>query len=348
MSSLYSKKQTPTVPIPIPIVQNNGNFTQENKQMVHGVETTIQHWQLRNLVSSPSSHVVVLPHHNSLQFYNTKLKSVIRTVDLPFAPMSVDTKYGYVAVAGPRGLTLVRALDNDWSSDVFNVGPGMNNTIGLSKIGQDIRVTVCNNNHTIHTYSVPSMERISYLELPSAVNHTSVSADGKQMLATSDTGDVYRFSIQGDTYNLETTYKVSSEACLGCAWHPSSTMFAVTSQDGQVNVYNAVTQEKLCQLVSSETRKTRKAARCVAFSKGPLDLLVYSEHVSQVNIVDTRTFDRRQIIRLAPHDMDAHIAGITFSPDNQSLFVAMEDNLTELVLDLACRRQFPGATPLPF
>ncbi|SAM06335.1 hypothetical protein [Absidia glauca] len=334
------KKQTPTIPTPIPVVQN--------QQVVHEVETTIQHWQLRNLVSSPSTHMVVSPHHNSLQFYDTKAKNVVKTMDLPFAPMAVDTKYGYVAVAGPRGLALVRSMNGDWSSDVFNIGPGMNNTIGLSKIGRDTRVTICNNNHTIFVYSVPSMKQITALELPSAVNHTAVSADGKQMLATSDTGDVYRYSIQGHGYTLESTYKVSNEPCLGCAWHPSSTMFAVTSQDGQVNVFDAKTQEKLCQLVSSETRKTRKAARCVAFSKGPLDLLVYSEHVSQVNVVDTRTFNQRQIIRLAPLDMDAHIAGITFSPDNQSLFVAMEDNLTELKLDLVSRRQFPCASPPTF
>jgi secreted PhoX family phosphatase len=86
----------------------------------------------------------------------------------------------------------------------------------------------------------------------------------------------------------------------------------------------------------------------VAFSQGPLDLLVYSEHVSQVNIVDTRTFDRRQIIRLAPLDMDAHIAGFIFSPDHRSLFVALEDHLTELKLNVASRRQFPTASPVPF
>jgi hypothetical protein len=58
------------------------------------------------------------------------------------------------------------------SSDVFNIGPGMNNTIGLSKIGRDTRVTICNNNHTIFVYSVPSMKQITALELPSAVNHS--------------------------------------------------------------------------------------------------------------------------------------------------------------------------------
>lgn len=116
------------------------------------------------------------------------------------------------------------------SSDVFNIGPGMNNTIGLSKIGRDTRVTICNNNHTILVYSVPSMKQIASLELPSAVNHSkliqnvccfckisnsgllfngiaAVSADGKQMLATSDTGDVYRYSIRGDGYTLDSTYK---------------------------------------------------------------------------------------------------------------------------------------------
>jgi hypothetical protein len=35
-------------------------------------------------------------------------------------------------------------------------------------------------------------------------------------------------------------------------------MFAVTSQDGQVNVFDAKTQEKLCQLVSSEVQSKKR------------------------------------------------------------------------------------------
>ncbi|CAO3619820.1 unnamed protein product [Cunninghamella blakesleeana] len=340
----FIKKPTTIQPTFIPTIQNNGSFIYKEK-IQHQVETTIQHWQLRDLVSTSSSHIVLLPKHNQLQMYDTLKKQVIKNIDLPFAPMSVDTMDGYIAIAGPRGLAMIKHIETDWSSDVFHTGAGMNNSIGLSKINHDLRVTICNNNHTVHIYSIPSMKVIQVLNCPSAINHTSVSLNEKYMLATSDIGDVYQYEINHDQYELKSTVKVSNEPCLGCAWHPSNLMYAVTSQDGQVNIFHAVTGEKLCQLMSSETRKTRKAARCVSFSKGPYDLMAYSEHVSQVNIVDTRTFETRQIIRLSPaEDLDVHIAGLSFSPNNQSLFIAMEDNMMELKLDLIARRQFP--TPL--
>jgi uncharacterized protein YjiK len=61
-----------------------------------------------------------------------------------------------------------------------------------------------------------------------------------------------------------------------------------------------------------------------------MDLLVFSEvfqflfqHVSYVNIVDARTFNERQVVRVSPQGSDQHISGISFSPDSQSLFVGI-------------------------
>ncbi|KAI8394023.1 WD40-repeat-containing domain protein [Radiomyces spectabilis] len=250
-------------------------------------------------------------------------------------------RYGYVALAGARGMAMVHETSTGWSAS-FNSGPGMNNSIRLSRHQNEIRVTVCNNDHTIKVYRVPSMEKLFTLNMPTAINHTAMSPDGTKMLAASDGGDVYVYDVQGaGEYKLLATYKASSEPALSCAWNQSSEIFAVTSQDGFINVWN-IHGEKLCQLGSTEGRKTRRAARAVQFSKGPLDLLAYSEHVSTVNIIDTRTFKSRQVVRLAPSDMDYHIAGMTFSPDNQSLFVALEKSLVELKVDVSARRQFPS------
>lgn len=54
-----------------------------------------------------------------------------------------------------------------------------------------------------------------------------------------------------------------------------------------------------------------------------MDLLVYSEHVSYVNLVDARTFNERQVVRVAPPNVDEHISGIALSPDSKVCFVGM-------------------------
>lgn len=54
---------------------------------------------------------------------------------------------------------------------------------------------------------------------------------------------------------------------------------------------------------------------------GSVDLLMYSEHVSYINVVDTRSFEEKQVIRVAPPNIDQHIAGITFTPDSKNAYV---------------------------
>lgn len=136
-------------------------------------------------------------------------------------------------------------------------------------------------------------------------------------------------------------YIASEEPALSCAWNQSCDKFAVTSQDGIMSIWQVGNPEPLHKIASTETRKTRKAPRAIQFSKGPLDLLAYSEHVSTVNIIDTRTFETRQLVRLSPRrDMDYHISGMSFSPDNRYLYVGFEDAIIQLDVDVCARRQF--------
>jgi hypothetical protein len=40
------------------------------------------------------------------------------------------------------------------------------------------------------------------------------------------------------------------------------------------------------------------ACRGVKYTRGPLDLLAFSEHTSFVHVVDSRTYDRKQVCNL--------------------------------------------------
>lgn len=87
------------------------------------------------------------------------------------------------------------------------------------------------------------------------------------------------------------------------------------------------------------------AARCIQFSSGPIDLLAYTEHVSNIYIIDTRTFETRQIVRLSPENEDRAITGLTFLPNCRMLYVALQGHLIELEVDMSERTQF-GASRL--
>ncbi len=82
--------------------------------------------------------------------------------------------------------------------------------------------------------------------------------------------------------------------------------------------------DKLVKLGSKQNPQVKGACRSVKFTpSGSIDLLMYSEHVSYVNVVDSRTFNERQVIRVAPPNIDQHIAGICFSSDSKNAFVGI-------------------------
>ncbi|CDS11593.1 hypothetical protein LRAMOSA03856 [Lichtheimia ramosa] len=322
-------------------IYDDGSFV-SSEYKTYPVDTTIQHWQLRNLIHCPKAHNVLHPQPNALNMFNTKTgEDTPILTDLPFTPTTMDTAFGYIAIAGPRGMGMVKDLSGSWSAH-FTAGPGMNNSITLSKHHNGVRVTVCNNDQSVCIMSVPNMERIATLRMPAAINHASVSPDGRMMLMVGDNGMVYLYEITAsDDYKQMAVYQASEEPALSCAWNQSSEKFAVTSQDGIMSIWQVGNPEPLHKIASTETRKTRKAPRAIQFSKGPLDLLAYSEHVSTVNIIDTRTFETRQLVRLSPRrDMDYHISGMSFSPDNRYLYVGFEDAIVQLDVDVCARRQF--------
>lgn len=272
-------------------------------------------------------------------------------------------------------MALIKELEGEWQT-AFQTGMGMNNSVHLSQTqGDQVRVTFCNNDHTVSVYAVPSMQKLVTLTVPAAINQgmymsckdriklcifsddheltknkAATSSDGRQMAAVGDDGKVYLYHISGSTYTKAAEFTASTEALLACAWNAAGDIVAVTSQDGFVTVWDvsdSTMPNKLAQLGSLEPRKTRNAARSIQFSKGPLDLLAYTEHVCNVNIVDVRTFETRQVIRLGPTDRDAHIAGLSFGKNGRSLFVGLETDLIEVPIDTSARRRFAApAVPL--
>ncbi|KAL1931792.1 hypothetical protein VTP01DRAFT_9936 [Rhizomucor pusillus] len=326
---------------PSSVIYDNGSFIYPRIKTHHGVKTTIQHWQLRNLIRCPTSHTILHPIQNGLNIYDSKTgQDTPLLSDLSFTPTAIDAGYGYIALAGQRGMVMLRSLTSDWSRD-FTAGPGINNSVSLSRYRDQIRVIVCNNDHTVTVMTVPDMVKIATIKMACAINHTSVSPDGRKMLMVGDNGKAYMYNVtESGEFEEGSSYQVSDEPALSCAWNHSSEKFAIASQDGYVTVYSTLRSEPLCRIQSSETRKTRKAPRSIQFSNGPLDLLVYAEHVSTVNIVDTRTFETRQIVRLSPSDVDYHVTGFSFSPDNRAIYVGLEDAIVELNVDVCARRRF--------
>ncbi|KAJ1541411.1 hypothetical protein HK405_010667, partial [Cladochytrium tenue] len=237
---------------------------------------------------------------------------------------------------------MVRQLSTNWFAQT-TVGGKINNALCISSHQGQARLLICNNDETLKVYSLPGLQLITKIPLPSAVNYAAVSPDGRRLAAVGDLkpgGDskqVYLFDISASgTYQRVATFSAADDSCFSCAWNQTSDKLAVASQNGFVTVWDvrSTGTAKLAEFGSKQRPQGKGACRCVKFSpSGAVDLMVYSEHVSVFNVIDARTFNERQVVRVAPPNMDQDIAGFTFSPDGKAIFVGLENQVLEYDVD---------------
>ena len=81
------------------------------------------------------------------------------------------TRCGFLALGGQTGMLMIKNLTTGWF-DIKTAGRGMNNSICLSQHDDSIYMTVCNNDQTVSVFTVPDMEKIQTLKMPSAINYS--------------------------------------------------------------------------------------------------------------------------------------------------------------------------------
>ncbi|RUP49556.1 WD40-repeat-containing domain protein [Jimgerdemannia flammicorona] len=337
----------------------------------HPPMITIAHWQLRDLLLCPTNRKeIIYPCRTNVLQYNTEKEQVTHLLqDLTFAPTSIASGCGYLAAGGQHSELAIRKIDGQWITNT-TLGSSINNALSISeRPGEPPRLMVCNNDETIKVFSLPSMRKVANILLPTAVNYASVSPDGRRMVAVGDTNQVFLFDISASgQYKRVATYIASNDSSFSCSWNQASDIFAVASQDGIVSVWDIRNSKKLCKLGSKQYPQTKGATRCVKFSpSGSLDLLAFSEvritmlshhlpyfsllhtthftilfrqHSSYIDVVDARTFNSRQSVRVAPVGCDAQISGITFTPDSRTLYVGTDNAVMEYDVNTVIRRSF--------
>ncbi|SCV71541.1 BQ2448_3129 [Microbotryum intermedium] len=154
------------------------------------------------------------------------------------------------------------------------------------------------------------------LHFDTAINHTSVSPDGRRLVAVGDTNEIFLYDISlTGQYDFVHSFEASEDASFSSDWSQTGDKFAVASQDGFVHVYDVRylpasgsgpsehPPKKLATIRSTQSGPPG-AVRKVKFSPGNRvdgELLAFTEHRSKVHIVDARTWDESQVVEvLAP------------------------------------------------
>lgn len=124
--------------------------------------------------------------------------------DLSFSPTSMTTGCGYVAAGGQRSQLMIREAATNWFAQT-TVGGSINNAMAISNHCGGTRLLICNNDETIKVYTLPGLQRVASICLPTAVNYCAVSPDGKRMVAVGDSNQVFLYDIGVNGYTRSAT-----------------------------------------------------------------------------------------------------------------------------------------------
>jgi len=308
--------------------------------------TTIQHWQLRDLVHASSSTEFFYVFRKNVSRYSTIENKSAKVLELRYEPSCIGYGHNYLVAGGQAGQLAFMNLDTEKLWKIETLDGKINNSCTISKIQDEIHIVVTNNDNTIKIFNPTStrMDLVAELKTTIAMNYASVSPNGELLVSTGDSRDVNLYSINGKTYNKTKTLREAKDSGMCCAWNSSSTQFAVASQDGSLCIWDIRSIKPMTKFHSRTPKSSGdviEAFRNVKYSSSSMvDLLVFTEHTNNIHIVDARTYDNEQVISTVPNLESANISGISFSPDSSRIFVGLEGCIREYLVDTLRRRRF--------
>eukprot|EP00884_Botryococcus_braunii_P020416 jgi/Botrbrau1/7058/Bobra.0165s0081.1 len=279
--------------------------------------TTIQHWQLRDLITCKQPDELFCVHQHSTVLYNVRADRSTVVQDLLFGPTSMTVGGGYIAAGGHNSQLDVRHLATGEVMFRGTVGGSVNNALHIAKdLSGEQRLFVCNNDNTIKVYNLADMQApVTAVRCPTPINYAALSKGLGLLACVGDCPEAMLYKATESGYAEAGTYCEFGDAGMSAAWNATGTCFAAASQDGKVCVWDPRGKRAVARLQAGS------ACRGVKYSSGPADLLVFSEHENYCHIVDARKYTESQVLKVHPNG--CQISGICFAPSGRRLYVGM-------------------------
>lgn len=244
---------------------------------------------------------------------------------------TMAVKDNLLVAGGFKGELLCKSLDQ--SGVAFCTKLAMDETAITNNVDiyhntdGSIRLMTANNDSEVRVFDTVNFACINRFTFPWSVNNTSVSPDGKLFSVLGDSAECLVADAQSG--KVVGTLKGHLDYSFTSAWHPDGNILATGNQDTTCRLWDI---RNLSQSLS--VLKGRMGAiRAISFS---LDgqFMATAEAADFVHIYDTKSgYSTEQEI-----DLFGEIAGITFSPDTEALFIGIADRTYGSLLEYNRRR----------
>ncbi|XP_021900606.1 uncharacterized WD repeat-containing protein C2A9.03 isoform X2 [Carica papaya] len=292
---------------------------------------------LRNLLSATSKHDVYLIQNYSLMHWSSLLRrgEEVLNVAKPIVPIlrqpgflsstvsrvqisTMAVKENLIVAGGFRGELICKYLNQHGVAICAKITADENaitNAVDAYRSSSGaMRVVAANNDAKVRVFDAENFSCINNFTFAWSVNNTSASPNGKLFAVLGDSSECLIVDAQSGkvTGNL----KGHLDYSFASAWHPDGQILATGNQDTTCRLWDIRNLSHSLAVLKGRMG----AIRALKFTSDGR-FLAMAEPADFVHIIDTESgYMQGQEI-----DLFGEIAGISFSPDTEALFVGVAD-----------------------
>ncbi|KAF7731344.1 WD-40 repeat-containing protein [Penicillium ucsense] len=306
-------------------------FFQE-KSMYTECKATVEHFQLRNLMSVPASNTVQFASRSKIYSWAPDFQDISCLIDLsrpipelgfhnPVKVSSMKSAFGLTVAGGFCGEYALRQDTREGAGAKGLVTPDFNDGITnhvdviRNRTGREPICVFASNDRHLRVLDCETNLFVSDQELSRPINCTATSPDSRLRVVIGDSPDAW--IIEADTGRPVHPLRGHRDFGFACAWSPDMRHIATSNQDKTVIIWDARTWRAL-ETIDSDVAGYR-SLRFSPVGGGPRTLLC-AEPADRISIIDAQMFRSRQV-----HNFFGEIGGADYSPDGRAIWVANTD-----------------------
>ncbi|CAL5084158.1 unnamed protein product [Urochloa decumbens] len=312
-------------------------------------KSTVVHFQLRDLVWATSKHDVYMSQNYSVMHWSSLLQrgeEVLNVVDHVFPKQargarplfrmqicSMAVRNNLMVAGGFRGELVCKYIDQPGVSFCTNITDDDDNITNAVDVYESpngsTRVMAANNDSVVRVFDTERFSLLSHFTFPWSVNNTSVSPDGKLVAVLGDSSGCLIADLQSGkeiaSLRGHLDYSFSS------AWHPDGRVLATGNQDTTCRLWDVRNLSQSFAVLKGRIG----AVRGLKFSSDGR-FLAMAEAADFVHVYDSHAdYSKEQEI-----DIFGEIAGVSFSPDAEALFVGVADRTYGSLIEFSRRHRY--------
>ncbi|XP_062079120.1 uncharacterized WD repeat-containing protein C2A9.03-like [Humulus lupulus] len=333
-------------------ITKKGSTFYDFRRNARSVKSTILHFQLRNLVWATSKHDVYLLcnyliiHWSSLTFTKSEVLNVSGHVAPSkshpgsllegFKEPQISTlavKDNLLVAGGLQGELICKHLDRPGISYCTKTATGDNaitNSIEIyTSPSGAVHFTSANNDGGVRVFDMERFQLSKSFFFPWAVNHTSLSPDGKLLVVAGDKQKCILADSQ--TGKTVTPLRGHLDFSFASAWHPDGVTFATGNQDKTSRIWDVRNLSKSVEVLKGNIG----AIRSIRYTSDGR-YMAMAEAADFVHVYDVKSgYEKEQQV-----DLFGEISGMSFSPDTETLFIGVWDRTYGSLLEYGRQRNY--------